>query len=128
MKTVAAAICVKKGKVLVARRSENQSLAGHWEFPGGKLEGNETILECIEREILEELGVNCHAIKVFAESHYQYDNGSIKLVGVLIDLENTVFELTVHDSIEWVGLDLLLEYKLAPADIEIAKEIVNEFR
>jgi len=127
MKTVSAAICVKKGKTLLARRSLNQSLAGYWEFPGGKLEKNETILECIEREIQEELGVSCRAIKVFAESNYQYENGSIKLVGILIDLESTVFELSVHDSIEWVGLGSLLEYKLAPADIEIAKELVNEF-
>lgn len=128
MKTVSAAICVKNGKVLLARRSLKQTLSGYWELPCGKLEKNETIFECVEREIQEELGVSCKAIKVFAENHYQYENGSIKLVAVLIDLENTNFELSVHDSFEWVGINSLLEYKLAPADIKIAKDLVDGFR
>ncbi|GAB6157839.1 hypothetical protein JCM39194_10390 [Desulfotomaculum varum] len=58
MKEVTAAIIINDGKVLIAKRAENQKLAGKWEFPGGKIESGETPEECLIREINEELGIN----------------------------------------------------------------------
>ncbi len=55
MKSVTAAIIVREGRYLLARRSEGQNLAGFWEFPGGKIEANETPKECLIRELREEL-------------------------------------------------------------------------
>ena len=55
---VGAAVTVNcKGEVLVAQRKQNDMLGGLWEFPGGKLEPDETIEECIARELKEELGI-----------------------------------------------------------------------
>ena len=54
MITVVAALIKKDGKVLIAKRSTgNLDLLGKWEFPGGKVEANETEMVAIEREILE---------------------------------------------------------------------------
>lgn len=47
MKEVTAAIIKNNGKVLIAKRAENQDLAGKWEFPGGKVEPGETPEECL---------------------------------------------------------------------------------
>ncbi len=56
---VGAAVTVNgKGEVLIAQRKQNDMLGGLWEFPGGKLESDETIEECIARELKEELGIN----------------------------------------------------------------------
>ncbi|MBL7016429.1 MAG: A/G-specific adenine glycosylase [Kiritimatiellales bacterium] len=56
---VGAAVTVnRKGEVLIAQRLEGDMLGGLWEFPGGKLEPDETIEECIARELKEELGIN----------------------------------------------------------------------
>ena len=53
MKHVSAAVIIINQKVLITRCSLNQKLAGFWEFPGGKLEQNETPQQCLERELKE---------------------------------------------------------------------------
>lgn len=80
MKEVTAAIIINNRKVLIAQRAEDQKLAGKWEFPGGKVEAGETPEECLKREIKEELGIKIEVDKFFAESIYQYNTGTIKLL------------------------------------------------
>jgi 8-oxo-dGTP diphosphatase len=72
MKKVAAAIILRSGRVLVTRRGPTENLAGCWEFPGGKLESDETPQECIIRELQEELGLSAIAKEIIAESVYTY--------------------------------------------------------
>lgn len=123
MKLVAAAIAINDGLVLLARRAAGQSQAGYWEFPGGKLEPGETVQDCIVRELIEELGVHCHAREVLAESIYEYPGGVIKLIAVEVLLRSHDFRLSVHDAIRWVAPNALLDMNLAPADIPIAAEL-----
>lgn len=52
---VVGAAIIKDGKVLCARRGEGKSLAGYWEFPGGKIESHESARQALHREIEEEL-------------------------------------------------------------------------
>jgi 8-oxo-dGTP diphosphatase len=125
MKKVTAAIIFKNNYVLLTRRSIDQSLGGYWEFPGGKMENNETPQECLERELSEELGVGATAGKIICESVYEYDHGVIKLLAIETKIESENFFLSVHDKIEWVQLEDLMNYKLAPADIPIAKTIIE---
>ena len=47
---VTAAILIKNGKIFVAQRSKDDELSGKWEFPGGKIESDETPQECLKRE------------------------------------------------------------------------------
>ncbi len=54
---VTAALILRNGKALIARRPEGKLLGGLWEFPGGKLERGESLPACLRREIKEELGV-----------------------------------------------------------------------
>ena len=122
---VTAAIVIEGDKVLLGRRGPNVPLHGHWEFPGGKIEYWETPQECLEREIFEELGVTSKAGEVIAESDYLYEQGAINLLALLTVIADHNFKLTVHDKIEWVPITALLEYKLAPADIPIAKKIME---
>ena len=122
---VAAAIVIEEDRVLLGRRGQNVPLNGCWEFPGGKIEYWETPQECLERELFEELGVASKAGAIIAESDYQYAEGAIKLLALLTVIADHNFTLTVHDKIEWVPVTSLLEYKLAPADIAIAKKIME---
>lgn len=75
MKYVAAALAIRDERILLTRRAPGQQLEGLWEFPGGKQEPDETIQQCIEREIWEELSLSCTAKQVFAVSIYQYEGG-----------------------------------------------------
>ena len=126
MKKVTAAIIIKRNNVLLSRRRKGQVLEGYWEFPGGKIEENETPQECLERELYEELGVRATAGKVIAESIYEYGHGIIKLLGIETKVMKENFTLSVHDKVEWVHITNLLNYKLAPADIDIAKVIMEK--
>ena len=121
MKDISAAIFIEKGKVLLAKRNSSGTLPGYWEFPGGKREENETIFDCLEREIKEEFNVNCRALKIFAENIFKYEHGTIKLIAIFAELIDKNIVLNVHDEYKWVEINNLLDYKLAPADIYIAQ-------
>ena len=125
MKQVAAAIIFNKGKILVTRRAPGENLSGYWEFPGGKLEGNETPQECIVRELREELGLHAAAGDVIASSVYEYTGGAIELIAVECAVQNYEIGLTVHDAYEYIQPEALLDIRLAPADVDIAKKIVK---
>ena len=127
LKQVAAAIAIRNGFVLVARRGPGEKLEGHWEFPGGKLESGETPQDCIVREMAEELGIPATAGEVIAQSVYEYPSGAINLIAVHVTLHKTDFRLTVHDVFEWASPADLLGMNLAPADVPIAEEIERRY-
>ncbi|AOY57313.1 hydrolase, NUDIX family [Desulfococcus multivorans] len=123
MKIVTAAIIENNGKVLLTRRSRGQALGGRWEFPGGKLEEGESLQQCLEREIQEELSVKIKAGDIFDESVFHYEKGTIRLVAIHAELLQEDIQLSVHDKFDWVEKKLLGTYDFAPADIPIAKKL-----
>ena len=123
MKIVTAAVAERDGQFLIARRAPDQKLAGAWEFPGGKVEPGESLQQCLERELLEELGVHSVASHVITESLYRYEHGEFLLKAIKVDLLSEQFHLTAHDEIRWLPADELLKLDLAPADIPIAEFI-----
>jgi len=123
MKIVTAAIIRKNGKVLLTRRAPGEKLEGFWEFPGGKLEPGESPQRCLERELMEELGVDAKAGDIVCSSDYSYDHGAFNLIAIETTLASDDFVPTVHDKIEWVDPKHLLAYELLPADISIAEYI-----
>lgn len=126
-KLVAAAVVHLNGKILITRRAPGEKLAGMWEFPGGKLEHEETPQECITRELREELGVESVAGEILTSTTYTYPGGTIELIAIAVKLQSTQFTLQVHDLFEWVQPQELLRYELAPADIPIADEIIRKY-
>ena len=126
-KPVAAAVVHLDGKVLITRRAPGEKLAGLWEFPGGKLEHEETPQECITRELREELGVESVAGEILNSTTHTYPGGTIELIAIMVTLQSTQLTLQVHDLFEWVRPQELLQYDLAPADIPIAEEIIRKY-
>ena len=127
MKEVSAAIIIEDGKVLLARRAKGEKLAGYWEFPGGKREEDETIDECLVREIREELSLDIEVVGEFDTSDYEYPGGQIRLIGLLAEIQNGVISKTVHDLVEWIDISSVLDYQLAPADIPLAERLRNDY-
>jgi 8-oxo-dGTP diphosphatase len=120
MVQVAAAVIFQNGKILVARRGPGEKHAGCWEFPGGKLEASESFQQCIERELLEELGLVVKANEIVATSTYNYSDGSVELTAIFCIAENMAIKLTVHDKYRFVAPKSLSSVNLLPADIPIA--------
>ena len=77
---VACAIILKDDKILVTQRSEKMSLPLKWEFPGGKIENDETAENCILREIKEELNIEIEIIGKLETKTFDYSNFSINLI------------------------------------------------
>ncbi len=78
---VAGAVTAPDGRVLIAERPAGKNLAGHWEFPGGKLEAGETRAQGLARELQEELGITLRDPRPLMRVRHTYDFGE-----VLIDL------------------------------------------
>ena len=67
---VCAAVAFRDGKLLLASRRPGSNLAGKWEFPGGKQRDGESLVDCIRRELLEELGLEItDALELFSLVH-----------------------------------------------------------
>ena len=128
MTTVAAGIFIEGRQILIAKRAEGQTLAGFWEFPGGKQETGESILRCLEREIREEFGVACSARRVMCETTHEYAQGTIRLVGVAADLVERDITMSVHDEYRWINIADLGAYRLAPADVVLAEVVQKEYQ
>ena len=67
MKKVSAGIVCRNGKILICQRPKGKSLAGFWEFPGGKLEEGESLQDCLKRELKEELDIEVAVGDFFME-------------------------------------------------------------
>jgi 8-oxo-dGTP diphosphatase len=66
-------------------------------------------------------------LKIFSGNIFKYDYGTIKLIGIIAELFDKNIVLNVHDEYRWVEINNLLSFKLAPADIYIAKLLLEEY-
>lgn len=124
---VVAALIEKDNKVLIARRSTGDpNVLGKWEFPGGKVEQNEDELYAIEREIREEFELEIKAKKFLINNVCEYPCKTVDLRLYSCDYVTGEFKLHDHSEIAWVSKEALLKYDLAPADIPLAKYLVEE--
>lgn len=118
-----AVIWNERGQILIDRRRPEGLMGGMWEFPGGKIEANETVQDCIKREIREEL-----AIEIEVEEHL-----------ITIDHAYTHFQVTLNvyhcrylsgepqplvcDEIRWVTLEEINQFPFPEANTEIIRAL-----
>lgn len=119
--TVVAAAIEKDGLIFCAQRPEGKSLAGFWEFPGGKLEEGETPEEALVREINEEFNSEIEIISYLNEASYEYDFGIVTMKTYLSKLIAGNLELLEHQDSKWLPIDQLMELNWAPVDIPVVE-------
>ena len=123
---VVCGIIYKDGRVLITRRKEGKSLAGYWEFPGGKIDLGELENEALTRELEEELDMEVQIFKRLGEFIHHYENFSLSLIGFKCKLINWNGIMTDHDKAEWILPHELIKYKFAEADLPFVKIIRND--
>ena len=124
MKTVlvsAVALIDRDGRVLLAQRPEGKSMAGLWEFPGGKVEGGETPEAALVRELHEELGIetwnSCLAPLTFAS--HTYDDFHLLMPLFACRKWNGIVQPKEGQTLKWVYPKDFSNYPMPPADIPL---------
>ena len=113
---VTAAIIRKNGKILITKRPTDGLLGGLWEFPGGKREPNESLEDCLVREIREELGIKIRVHGLIARVKHAYSHFKITLYAYeCTHVSERVKKLGVADY-KWVKPEVLAKYAFPKAD------------
>jgi 8-oxo-dGTP diphosphatase len=119
IRVVAAVIYDPRGRVLVAQRPAGKTLAGCWEFPGGKIEGEESGAAALRRELLEELGVEVGAMHPVLELKHEYPERHVQLS--VWRVQDYAGEPAGREgqSLRWEPPAALRSIALLPADLPI---------
>ena len=120
---VVAAIIKRGDYYLLAKRNKDKYMGLKWEFPGGKVEQNESFKEALSREILEELNVTIEIHKKVAEESYEDEEINITLHYYMCSLIDNDIVLSEHEAIEWVKKQDFLKYEFVPGDGDITSLI-----
>lgn len=123
---VVGAVILSDGNVLCARRGPHGALAGMWEFPGGKVEANETAREALTREISEELQCHVSVKDEVTSTTHEYDFAVITLTTFYCDLVAGTPTLTEHSEVRWLHPSEMNTVTWAPADVPAVEKIIAE--
>lgn len=117
----AVALIDAEGRVLLARRPEGKSMAGLWEFPGGKVEPGETPEAALVRELHEELGIDtwasCLAPLTFAS--HTYDTFHLLMPLFACRKWQGIPHPKEDQALAWVRPERLRDYPMPPADLPL---------
>ncbi|KAA3620285.1 MAG: (deoxy)nucleoside triphosphate pyrophosphohydrolase [Flavobacterium sp.] len=120
---VVCGIISSNDKIFIARRKQGKSMAGKWEFPGGKREAGESDIQALKRELREEFGMAVDILNRFGSNFHDYENFSIKLTAYNCEFIGASFNLTDHDKYAWVFPNDLIKFEFASADLPFVKLI-----
>jgi 8-oxo-dGTP diphosphatase len=117
----AVALIDPDGRVLLAQRPEGKSMAGLWEFPGGKIEAGETPEEALIRELHEELGIDtwssCLAPLTFAS--HAYEDFHLLMPLFACRRWNGTPQSREGQALKWVKAQDLKNFAMPPADVPL---------
>lgn len=130
IEVTAAMIKNNKNEFLICQRPGGKNHEFLWEFPGGKQEPDETLEQCLIREIKEELNIGIAVLRKYDELAYEY----MELEEFQTDrvIHITFFECAItdgditlkeHHDLKWVPANELINYKFCPADSEIVGKL-----
>ena len=119
MINVVAAIIKKNDHFLIVQRNRKKHMGLKWEFPGGKVEKNETFEEALLREIKEELNIKIVLQDKIAEEKYKDEKIDIVLHYYLCNEKSGTIELNEHEDLAWVEKKDFDKYDFAEGDRNI---------
>ena len=121
---VVAAVIKKDNKYLIAQRNRNKHFAFHYEFPGGKVDKDETFEIALQREIKEELSLGIKIYKKISSQIHKDDKINVKVHYFLCEHSDGKIILSEHEDLKWVNKNELSSYKMAPGDSKIIQFLV----
>ena len=111
------------GQILIDRRPADGLLGGLWEFPGGKVEPNETIVDCVQREIQEEIGIRIEVGDELIAIDHAYSHYKVTLHVHWCRYLDGEPQAIACDEVKWVSVDDLDDYPFPKANGTIIEAI-----
>ena len=124
MKTinVVAAVIISENKVFATQRGYGD-FKGGWEFPGGKIEPNETPEAALVREIKEELEAEIEVVEYLHTVEYDYPKFHLSMACYICRVKSGNLVLKEHEAAKWLTKDALNSVGWLPADIEVVEKV-----
>jgi len=122
---VVAGVIRREGLLLIAQRMPGDTLAGYWEFPGGKVERDESLTDALRRELLEELGVETEIGSELQRVVHAYPDRDVRLhfyEATIVSGEPRPIEAA---DLRWVKPAELMDYQFPEADLPLLKTLVE---
>ena len=118
---VVAAILIFNNKILAFKRplSENKYISLKYEFPGGKIEENETDIVALKRELKEELGIELINFNKYYETSFAYPDFEVNINFYLSKIKNLNFKLNSHIKYKLISINKLRTLKWLEADYAV---------
>jgi 8-oxo-dGTP diphosphatase len=120
---VVAAVIEHANRFLVTRRQDGVHLAGHWEFPGGKVGTGETHAAALRREIIEELDTDVVVNELVLETSHAYPERTVTLYFYRCDLLGMPRPM-LGQQMEWIARDRLASLTFPPADDQLIRMLM----
>lgn len=102
--------------VLLTRRHQNQVLGGYWEFPGGKVEAEETLGACAVRELMEEVGITVRVVQGLEPVVHRYDHATVELNPMLCLRQAGEPKALEVAEVAWAPIRSLGQYQFPSAN------------
>lgn len=124
-KQIAVGILIKNGRVLIAKRRDDQMLGGLWEFPGGKVEPGESADDCVVREFSEEVNIAVEIIHPLCQVDHAFSHFSITINVYICGYSHGKAKAVSGSEIKWVTPEKLTDYPFPKANQVIIKELMK---
>lgn len=123
--TVAGVIKNENGEILCTLRDKSKYdyVSFKWEFPGGKIEENETHHQTLSRELMEELEIEVEIGDFFYQVEHDYPDFHLSMSLYECKIISSEMKTNVHKGIKWLKPENIMELDWAAADIPVAQEI-----
>ncbi len=115
----------KNGKILLGLRPQGESLAGSWEFPGGKIDQGESPEFALKRELMEELGIDAEVGKLRMVHTHSYGERGVLLVFFDIHFWKGEPKKLYHEDLKWAEAEELETLQIPEANRNILKQLIQ---
>lgn len=123
---VVAALIVQANRLLVCQRREGGPFALKWEFPGGKVERGEGLMQALSRELREELEIEVpSAREIFRHNHTYRDGMKVELIFFRVDEYHGKIANKVFHDVRWAGLEELKQFDFLDGDLPLIEMLVS---
>jgi mutator protein MutT len=102
--------------ILICQRRHDTVLGGYWEFPGGKAHADESLEQCAQREVTEELGITVRCLRALPAIEHDYPHALVRLHPFVCQHASGTPQLLAVQAIKWIAPAEILSFDFPPAN------------